>query len=137
METRDRTDFARLGAFVSSIRTATAVSEPAAKMVHLFQVLHKIAARYIDVSMQYHDGGMSSAPLDMDAQLAALGFPRARIHEAGGTTQPDTTAPLPNQPAMEPMLWMGHPIQLEDWLYTNQASMELLQGGDENPAWAE
>lgn len=136
METKDHADFARLEAFVSSIRTAQEISEPAAKMEHLFQVLYRIAARYIEIGMQYPDGGTSSAPTDMDAQLAALGFPRAGIYQAS-STQPGMNAPLHDQPALEPMLWMGHHMQLEDWLYTNQASMELLQGDDGNSLWTE
>lgn len=137
METKDHADFARLEAFVSSIHAATGVSEAAAKMEHLFQVLYKIAARYIEIGMQYPDARTASAPTDMDAQLAALGFPRAGVYQASSRTQPGSNAPLPDQPALEPMLWMGHHMQLEDWLYTNQASMELLQGGDENSLWTE
>ena len=135
METHDRPDLARLEAFVPSIDAATTVSEPAAKMHQLFQVLAKIAKRYVQFGMPYRDGGaFAPAATTMDAQLAALGFPRAGPHDdmdIGTHEQHD------DQFSLNPLLWMADHVQLEDWLYTNQASMEVLQDGDEIVTWTE
>lgn len=128
METRDHTDSVRLDAFVSSIHAATDVSEPAAKMYRLFQVLNKIAARYIEVGLHNNSGAPSAS--SMDAQLAALGFPRAGIYQAQNEMHSGIGATLPDQQSLDPVLWMGDNMQLEDWFYNNQASMELLQDAD-------
>lgn len=126
METRDRTDSARLDAFVTSIHAATTVSEPAAKMHRLFQMLNKIAARYVEVGMQ------DSSTSAMDEQLAALGFPRAGLWDAQSDMELGTSGLAPDLSSLDPVLWMGDNLQLEDWFYTNQASVELLQGDDMN-----
>ena len=90
METQDQTDLARLGAFVESIHAATTVSESAAKMHQLFHVLYDVAARYIKLHMQRHGEGESTAQ-EMDAQLAAIGFPNAGFWGAHGAAQGQRT----------------------------------------------
>jgi hypothetical protein len=124
METHDSTDLTRLDAFVSSIEAATAVSEPAAKMHRLFQVLHKIAARYIEVNVQ-QCGGASSAPV-MDAQLAALGIPQAGLWETHDRAGFSSDGAMSDHYSLNPLLWTGDNVQLEDWFYTNQEFIELL-----------
>jgi hypothetical protein len=81
METRDHADLARLEAFVNSIHAATTVSEPAAKMYRLFQVLHNIATRYLELGGTGDNQGKQSSVPSMDTQLAALGLPHAEHWE--------------------------------------------------------
>ncbi|KAF2010912.1 hypothetical protein BU24DRAFT_427102 [Aaosphaeria arxii CBS 175.79] len=137
METRDHADLARLEAFLKSIESASAVSEPAAKMHKLFQVLYNIAVRYIEVRAE-----------ETEAQLAALGLPHARTYSANQSfvqslgsheeVQPDLIHDPRNseintdelQWAVNPMFWMGNGAELENWFYDNQSSMETLQDMD-------
>ncbi|KAL4816217.1 hypothetical protein BDW67DRAFT_55560 [Aspergillus spinulosporus] len=153
METQDQADLARLEAFVDSINAAFTVSEPAARMHRLFQVLYKIAARYLELRIQ--SNGRESFVPAMDAQLAALGFPYAGL---GATIEPlqdrssnlregvsteysqssdtvgvGTDGTLFDQRSMNNVLWMGNGAQLEDWLYNNQEPLELLQDLGFNP----
>lgn len=153
METRDQADLVRLDAFIISIQSASTVSEPAAKMHRLFQVLYNIASRYLELHAQ-PNSEESSVP-ETEAQLAALGLPHARIwtatqqhqmqsstllermetglfHDAANMAVSTDEIPL-GQWAVNPMLWMGNGVQLENWLYDNQASMELLQEVDLSP----
>jgi hypothetical protein len=147
METRDEADLARLDAFVSSIHAAATHSESAAKMYRLFHALHRIALRYTELHM--HHKGQGSSASAMDAQLAALGFPNSALSGGNHTTQTPTTNtlqdagmdPSPNllgignggaltdQNPVNQILWTGNGMELEDWLYNNQASIEMLQGG--------
>ncbi|KAH7377288.1 fungal-specific transcription factor domain-containing protein [Pyrenochaeta sp. MPI-SDFR-AT-0127] len=150
METRDKADLVRLDAFIMSIQSASTVSGPAAKMHRLFQVLYNIAARYLELHTQSNPDE-SSVP-ETEAQLAALGFPHARTWTATQQHQTQSSNLLEEmetglfhetsnmgvntdetslgQWAVNPMFWMGNGAQLENWLYDNQASMELLQEVD-------
>ncbi|KAK6213104.1 fungal specific transcription factor domain-containing protein [Colletotrichum tabaci] len=148
METQDRADLALLQAFVNSIQSASTVSEPAAKMLHLFQVLYNISQRYIDLGMSRLQGDQSFSVPQMDTDLAALGFPHAGVYDAnwlqqnqdpnlmngfGGDSMQagdDARASgngvhLAQQPLLS-VLSMGNGPQLEDWFNSNQASMEML-----------
>ncbi|GKT59840.1 fungal specific transcription factor domain-containing protein [Colletotrichum tofieldiae] len=87
METQDQADLALLRAFVKSIRSASTVSEPAAKMLHLFQVLYSISQRYIDLGMSRQHGDESFSVPQMDTDLAALGFPHAGVYGANWLQQ--------------------------------------------------
>lgn len=136
METRDHADLARLEAFVNSIHAATTVSEPAAKMHRLFQVLHNIATRYLELGGMGDNHGKQSSVPSMDTQLAALGFPHAEHWEMNNAPtdfdfgidglQQHNQQPQP----LNSILWAGNELQLEEWLYNSQASMETLQSGD-------
>src|SRR5689334_1810530 len=81
METRDHADLVRLDAFIASIQAASTVSEPAAKMYKLFQVLYNLAKRYIELNLQ----SQPEKPMvsETEAQLAALGFPHVRDWSLG------------------------------------------------------
>lgn len=154
METRDQVDLALLDAFVQSIQSASTVSVPAAKMHRLFQVLHKIAARYITLTTKPN---LEEPRIpETEAHLAAIGFPHARAygasHQQTYATRPDTLDDMDtqlfcepndlgdtnseaqlNQPSVNPMFWMGNGAQLENWFYDNQMSMESLQDFAFNP----
>ncbi|EEY18412.1 fungal specific transcription factor domain-containing protein [Verticillium alfalfae VaMs.102] len=150
METRSEDEFARLEAFVTSIGPASVLSEPAAKMLHLFQVLHNIARRYIELggSVAQNRGQYSSIP-QMNASLAALGVPHVGVvrtnsqqlgqradqslaFDSGSLpldrdTEFGTGEAQIDQNLVNPVLWMGNGPQLEDWFYNNQASIQSLQ----------
>lgn len=148
METQDRADLALLQAFVNSIQSASTVSEPAAKMLHLFQVLYNISQRYMDLGMSRLQGDQSFSVPQMDTDLAALGFPHAGVYDSNWVQQnqdpnmmngfggdsmqagDDARASgngvhLAQQPLLS-VLSMGNGPQLEDWFNSNQASMEML-----------
>lgn len=152
METLDRTDLERLEAFVRSIQEATAVSESAAKMYGLFQVLCDIATSYVTSSAQHKE--TDSFAGTMDAQLVTLGFPHSAfwgrdntglIHSpdlvGSGRTGlpfrdhnygPGTAGAVPDGVTLDQILWQGNSMQLENWLYDNQASIESLLSTDPN-----
>lgn len=152
METLDRTDLERLEAFVRSIQEATAVSESAAKMYRLFQVLCDIATRYVTCFAQRE--GAESFAGTMNAQLATLGIPHSvswglhntdSIHATdlvgsrsidpplyGHSYGPETAGAAPDGLTFDQVLCQGSSMQLEDWLYDNQASMESLLSTDPN-----
>lgn len=148
IETQDKADLDRLGAFVASIQPAAASSDAAAKLHRLFQVLHGVAARYVELSARYDDGqpqateerGMylrllcaqspgESSGGDQHRQGPAhdLGggniAPCAGVEGIGAAAEEEHAAPT----LMNPMMRMSHGAQLEEWFYSNQALMESLQ----------
>lgn len=147
IETQDKADLDRLGAFVASIQPATASSEAAAKLHRLFQVLHGVAARYVELSARYGDGqpqateerGMYLGLLCAQCPGESSGSDQHRqgpAHDLGGgefaqgvgvegisTTSEEHAAPM----LMDPMMRMSHGAQLEEWFYSNQALMESFQ----------
>lgn len=132
-------------------------------MHQLFQVLLNIASRYTaSVYSQRKGGQEASSTMAMDTQLAALGFPypgRPMHRVVGGFSQVQTdtnntaaVAPfsasdggqaaeagvqgiLSGQNTIEELLWTGNEMQLEDFFYNNQASMELLQDTPSEPSF--
>lgn len=137
METRDHSDLERLQVFLESIESASAISEPAAKMNSLFQVLYNFALRYLELQIQ-------SSAEQTEVQLAALGLPRARTwtttqqqrqtlesHQGIHADPSQESNALGDddefQWAVNPMFWMGNGAELENWFYDNQSSMEGLQ----------
>lgn len=150
IETRDKEDIDRLGAFVTSIHPAAAASDAAAKLHRLFQVLHGVAARWVELPARYDDGGdqPQAATEERDAYLNLLCMPSvaeggaaARQQHSGGlghghgegivqaTVGGSKGAEvLHDGPAvMNPMMRMAHGAQLEEWFYSNQALMESFQ----------
>lgn len=144
IETQDHTDLAQLHAFIVSIQAAPTVSEPAAKMHSLFQVLHNVATRYVEHRKSATHTGQSKSITQFESHLATLGFPHAGICHSDWQQQQrrrqqavsSEVEVMHNSEAGEranginPLLWLGNGIQLEDWFYTNQESMELLQEFD-------
>ncbi|OHW96910.1 fungal specific transcription factor domain-containing protein [Colletotrichum incanum] len=144
IETQEKTDLNRLGAFVASIQPAAAASDAAAKLYRLFQVLHNVAARYVELSGPYN--GQPQASEEMDMYLKLLGVPHgeesnvSEQHRQGfahdlegdfaqaacgdGTSTGEVqTGPM----VMNPMMRMGNGAQLEEWFYRNQALMQSVQ----------
>jgi hypothetical protein len=131
IETRDRTDLARLEEFVSSLQPHTAVSEAVDKLCRLFQTLHSVALQYVE--SQTGAGKDDHQPSTVDTCLAALGFPPqpgSGVQEvpylAGSAGDGSDSA---FQRGVNPMIWMGNGTELEDWFYNNQQMMNFLGDG--------
>lgn len=149
IETRDKADIDRLGVFVTSIQPAAAASDAAAKLHRLFQVLHGVAARWVELPTRYDDGGDGAQPQaaaeERDTYLNLLCMPSVAEgstvvgqhrrgglgHDPGGNVVQiagGKDAEVHAGPAvMNPMLRMAHGAQLEEWFYNNQALMESFQ----------
>ncbi|CCF46569.1 fungal specific transcription factor, partial [Colletotrichum higginsianum] len=144
IQTQDKTDLDRLGAFVASIQPAATVSDAAGKLCRLFQVLHNVAARYVDRSGPYDDQTQATEEMDMYLRLLGVhhgeegnisehqrqGFAHdldGNVAQAacgdGTSTGEVQTGPM----VMNPMMRMGSGAQLEEWFYRNQALMQSFQ----------
>lgn len=156
IETRDKEDLARLQAFVASLQTEVSVTEAVDKLRRLFQVLYSVASRYIESQVSGSGGCAGNTRVhqaqpshhEVDAYLATLGFPQPHNHQgvvydqqqlgaaihAGDamnirTTGETATSAEELQRGVNPMMWMGNGAQLEDWFYSNQQMMALLEDG--------
>ncbi|KAG6362286.1 hypothetical protein INS49_010516 [Diaporthe citri] len=146
IETQDRADLDRIGAFFTSIQPAAASSDAAAKLHRLFQVLHDAAARYVELSSGYGGGqprateerGMYLRLLRAQSPGESSGGDQHRqglAHDLGGNlvqgvgvggvsaTSEEHAPPM----LMNPMMRMSHGARLEEWFYSNQALMESFQ----------
>ncbi|KAH6691446.1 fungal-specific transcription factor domain-containing protein [Plectosphaerella plurivora] len=136
IETQDQMDLARLHEFVTSIQSAPTVSDAAGKMHRLFQVLYSVALRYIEFRVSTPPEGQMQASAEMDTYLAALGLPPQQSQHTGaadfgaagfGTDPMGDDAMGDVQRTGFPTMWMGNGAQLDDWFYSNQAMMGLMQ----------
>ncbi|GKT40882.1 putative transcriptional regulatory protein [Colletotrichum spaethianum] len=146
LETSDAADLARLQGFVASISGAKDFTEASAKLYRLFQVLYNVAFRYVEMHNNSQQSEQAQASQEMDKYLTALGFPSSgQSHEVG----PSGSEPLPlgggssgggggGEDGMNPagpgplnqMMWMGNASQLEDWFYSNQQMLGLIEDDD-------
>ncbi|KAM5383562.1 hypothetical protein ACJZ2D_002011 [Fusarium nematophilum] len=144
IETQDQTDLARLQSFVTSMESSSAVSEAAAKMHRLFQVLYTVALRYIEYCTCTPPADQTQASAELNTYLAALGFPPTGVDnrqqqqttnlgpaQAGSFGQPTGNGGalegIDGQRGANTMMWMGNTAQLEEWFNSNQQMMELLE----------
>ena len=142
IETHDQHDLAHLHDFVTSIQGAPEVSDAAGKMHRLFQVLYSVALRYVEFHVSTPPENALQASAEMDQYLAALGFPPGgAMQQQAQHGYPSSSAGSGFTPATSmgdetmvdanrngfPMMWMGNNGQLEDWFYSNQAMMGLVQ----------
>ncbi|EEY20412.1 fungal specific transcription factor domain-containing protein [Verticillium alfalfae VaMs.102] len=147
IETQDQEDLARLHAFITSIKNAPAVSDAAAKMHRLFEVLYSVALRYVEFRVSTPPAQQAQANAEMNTYLAQLGFPATAgdpnvvasngadfgghqpTSAAAGTFDSTFGGGLGDATMQggNPMMWMGNTAQLEDWFYSNQQMMGLLQ----------
>ncbi|KAI0882423.1 uncharacterized protein GGS22DRAFT_43903 [Annulohypoxylon maeteangense] len=142
IETQDKADLDRLGAFVTSIQPAAAASDAADKLHRLFEVLQRVAIRYVELSASYD--GQPKATEQMDMYLEMLGMSSTgqssgiEQHNQGFTHNLDnnfvsgsegmrTTEAQAGPIMTNPMMIVGHGAQLEEWFYNNQALMESFQ----------
>ncbi|KAJ0335694.1 hypothetical protein KNSL1_013522 [Colletotrichum chrysophilum] len=114
IETQDQQDLARLHGFILFLQEANTLSDAAHKMHRLFQVLYSVALRFVEFRTSTPQAQQTQASAEMDAYLAALGFP-AKGGNGG------------NQQASQMAGGTVMSAQLEDFLYSNQAMMDLLQ----------
>ncbi|OLN96766.1 putative transcriptional regulatory protein C11D3.07c 1 [Colletotrichum chlorophyti] len=149
IETQDKQDLARLHSFVLFLQETSSLSDAASKMHRLFQVLYSVALRFVEFRTSAPQARQTQASAEMDAYLAALGFPPKSASGGGGQQQqrqtrfsqnvsmpdfvPSTITGL-SVDAMDeslrtanPMMWMTNAAQLEDFLHSNQTMVDLLQ----------
>ncbi|KAF7548399.1 hypothetical protein G7Z17_g7083 [Cylindrodendrum hubeiense] len=146
IETQDGKDLASLHNFITSMESAPAVSDAAAKMHRLFQVLYTVALRYVEFRISTPPTSQTQADAELNTYLAALGFPPVGLeqrqqhqqmtgldHGQGvqgfGQSLADggVTDGMNGQRGTNPMMWMGNTTQLEDWFNSNQQMMELIE----------
>ncbi|KAF9874828.1 hypothetical protein CkaCkLH20_07522 [Colletotrichum karsti] len=142
METSDAADLARLQAFVSSIQAAKEFTEASARLYRLFQVLYNVAFRYVEMRNNAQPSEQAQTTQEMDKYLAALGFPPAGLGGAAerqsggevggsegmvGSSFEDGAANPAGSGPLNQMMWMGNATQLEDWFYSNQQMMGLVE----------
>ncbi|KAF4973961.1 hypothetical protein FZEAL_9089 [Fusarium zealandicum] len=143
IETQDQTDLARLHGFCTSMESSIPLSDAAAKMHRLFQVLYTVALRYIEFKTTSPPADQTQASAELNTYLAALGFPPAGVDsrqqqtagldqtQAGSFRQPlgdsSMSDAMDGQRGANTMMWMGNTMQLEEWFNSNQQMMELLE----------
>ncbi|KAF5524019.1 putative transcriptional regulatory protein [Colletotrichum aenigma] len=140
METNDAADLAHLQAFVTSIQAAKEFTEASARLYRLFHVLYNVAFRYVEMRKDSQQSEQAQASQEMDKYLTALGFPPAGLTGGGADRQQTGEDGNPEQmgsledgmnPAgpgpLNQMMWMGNASQLEDWFYSNQQMMGLVE----------
>ncbi|KAG8669090.1 hypothetical protein FPOAC1_008478 [Fusarium poae] len=143
IETQDQSDLARLHNFCTSVETTITLSDAAAKMHRLFQVLYTVALRYIEFRTTTPTADQTQASAELNTYLAALGFPPAGLNNGGQQPSPmDATQAgafsqtlgdmgmldgAEGQRGANTMMWMGNTAQLGEWFNSNQQMMELLE----------
>ncbi|GAB1321099.1 Zn(2)-C6 fungal-type domain-containing protein [Madurella fahalii] len=139
IETKDKTDLARLQAFVASLQLDCTVPEAVDKLRRLFQILYSVASQYIESQTDAFIREDQRQPsTGIDTYLAVLGFPPSsqpsaeqeqQYPEFGSSTVGGSMSDSNSQEyqrGVNPMIWMGNGIQLQDWFYSNQEMMTLL-----------
>ena len=122
------------------MQSGPTVSEAAAKMFRLFQVLYSVALRYVEFRASSPQAGRMGASAEMDVCLSALGFPSSGqdsqqgqhvndFNQAFGQSASDGGMGdgVDAQLAQNHMMWMGRGAQLDDWFYNNSQMMGLLE----------
>ena len=129
IETRDRTDLARLEAFVTSLQPHTTVTDAVDRLRRLFQVLHSVASQYVESQTGAGKDDQQTST-EVDACLATLGFPsQPGLGQQESGDFPNDTSDASDQAyqrGFNPMIWMGNGTQLEDWFYNNEQMMTFL-----------
>ncbi|KAH7008472.1 hypothetical protein EDB80DRAFT_716630 [Ilyonectria destructans] len=144
IETQDEKDLASLHNFINSMESAPTVSDAAAKMHRLFQVLYTVALRYVEFRTSTPPANQTQANAELNTYLAALGFPpvgpdnrqqqdvvglgHSQGEQAFGQQLAEGTVDgTQGQRGANPMMWMSNTVQLEDWFNSNQQMMELIE----------
>ncbi|KAM6534554.1 hypothetical protein FALCPG4_004186, partial [Fusarium falciforme] len=132
IECQDETDLNRLQAFITSMESTPTLSEAAAKMHRLFQVLYQVALRYLENFSSDSNGGQPQSNATLSAYLTTLGLPilNQDIHHQGSSALSSNTSPgvnsqqamegaldtlrgLDGQEGIHPTVWMGNRNGLE------------------------
>ncbi|RTE75149.1 hypothetical protein BHE90_010393 [Fusarium euwallaceae] len=143
IEARDQADLDRLGNFVASIQPAADISEAAAKLHRLFQLLHSVALRYLELHASTPDDGQAEASGEIDRYLAALGLPSSAGQGLQGSFVQSMGSDFSQggldmagantgdgQGLINPMMPVRNGADLEHWLYNNQAMWALMEKPD-------
>ncbi|KAJ3548449.1 hypothetical protein NM208_g994 [Fusarium decemcellulare] len=146
IECQDETDLSHLQAFISSIKSAPAASEAAAKMHRLFQVLYNVALRYLEFQSSASKAGQAQSKDTLNTYLTTLGLPilNQNVHQHDNLDlQPDATLGAESQQALhggvdtfmgvdeiDPTVWMGNMAGLEEWFDGNHQLINLLDDVD-------
>jgi hypothetical protein len=129
---------------VASIQPAAAASGAAAKLCRLFQVLHNVAARYVELSAPYNGQPQATEEMDMYLKVAGMRNGEERsvsgqhghgfVHDLGGIFSQaacddgTSTGEVQTAPRLvNPMVRMGNSAQLEEWCFMNQDLMQSFQ----------
>lgn len=145
IETQDQVDLNRLNDFVVSIQAAAAGSDAAARLYHLLQALQKVALRYIELSNLHQGQAQASAEMEMYLSTFGITIPGAtngdpqnqgslaqglsNVMRCGGL---DTAGLNGGQTVINPFMRTGNGANLEDWFYSNEAMMDLLQDSEQD-----
>ncbi|KAL1836185.1 hypothetical protein VTJ49DRAFT_5466 [Mycothermus thermophilus] len=136
IETQDRADLARLEAFVASLQPYPSGTDGVERLRRLFQVLYNVASQYMESQAR-----AGQDDLGVDTCLAALGFPSS--HAPPGQQDAEYASSMQGssgsvfQRGVNPVIWMGNGMELEDWFYNNEQMMSLLEDGFlEEGRWA-
>lgn len=142
LETHDRTDLDRLGAFVDSIKSAPGVSDAAQMMHGLSQSLYLVALEYLKLSESESLSEDMQACVETEMCLAALGLPycganmgtESQLVERRRGYGPDFSQFMnasgwpdagssDQQRMMNPMAGARNMANLEDWIHFGYAAM--------------
>ncbi|KAH7120309.1 hypothetical protein B0J13DRAFT_649065 [Dactylonectria estremocensis] len=144
IETQDKADLNHLNAFVTSMESVPSLSDAASKMHHLFQVLYRIALRYVECRSSATSEEQTEASASVNTYLTALGFPPMnqdncqRISDMVSVSNQDfqpqniigetiTTSGMEGNGVVHPTMWIGHTTELREWFNGNHYVMELLE----------
>ncbi|KAL9110672.1 MAG: hypothetical protein Q9227_004849 [Pyrenula ochraceoflavens] len=141
IEGADAVDLSRLQSVVVSLQSACEVSEPAAKLHHLFQVLYNVALRYFELATKASTPSQRTPQMQSDhglsAYLTALGFalPAKHLPDAGSSLARGVAPAVDGSGdgvVYDPSGgydWTDRE-QLGDWFYNNKQMMGLLEDDD-------
>ncbi|KZL69341.1 fungal specific transcription factor domain-containing protein [Colletotrichum tofieldiae] len=153
IETQDTQDLARLHSFVIFLQETSTLSEAAAMTHRLFRILYSVALRFVEFRTVTPQFTQAQASAELDAHLASLGFPVGCTSD--GRQQPQSSTEFDRNAKMrtgsthivdimsisqdevthslragDMMMRMTSATQMEDFLYNNQAMIEILQGSN-------
>ncbi|KAH6972727.1 hypothetical protein BKA56DRAFT_493048 [Ilyonectria sp. MPI-CAGE-AT-0026] len=150
IETRDQRDLTSLYNFVNSTESAPMVSDAAAKMHRLFQVLYAVAFRFVEFRNSTPPANQSWVNAECNPCINTLGI----VSMDPGQRQQQQMAPVGDnqglpvfgyppgqsevldaiygQGGANSMMWMNNTEQLEDWFNSNQQILEMVEVPDFN-----
>ena len=137
IETKNSEDLELLRRFISSLQTQSNVSEGIERHRRLFQVLYNVAAHYVKECRDSTSSEERRSSVDFEAYLSALGFsegtaPNHLAESPAVATSGDRNNGLQHEyhRGLDPVMWMGNGAQLEDWFYSNEQVIALLETPD-------
>lgn len=150
IETRDQRDLTSLYNFVNSTESAPMVSDAAAKMHRLFQVLYAVAFRFVEFRNSTPPADQSWVNAECNPCINTLGIasmdPGQRQQQQMAPVSDNQGLPVFGYPpgqsevldaiygqgGANSMMWMNNTEQLEDWFNSNQQILEMVEVPDFN-----